>query len=286
MNTTSSSPSPKRRVAPAALMAVLTVVGLAAVIAFVPAVRVDAEEKVAATVDDVAIKEADVRAFYEARPQWSMVPYESLRERLVQHMVETVLMANAARQDGLEQDPSVTSKLAQAERDILAFVYLERAMDTQITEDKLKDAYQTYLAGFEPAVEVHASHILLATEEDADAVIEALRKGEDFATLARERSTGPSGPNGGDLGYFTRDDMVPPFGDAAFALEPGATTDEPVKTSFGWHVIMVHDRRETKPEPFEQVRDMLRADMNAKVQEDVLESLRAKAKITVKPLDD
>ena len=106
--------------------------------------------------------------------------------------------------------------------------------------------------------EIHARHILLASEEDAQAVIEELAGGADFAELAKERSTGPSGPNGGDLGYFRESQMVPEFAEAAFAMEVGTSSETPVQTQFGWHVILLEDTRDGTPPPFDDVKDRLK----------------------------
>src|SRR5208282_6237516 len=107
------------------------------------------------------------------------------------------------------------------------------------TEDRLKARYQTLLKEKAPHAEVHARHILLATEAEAKSVIAELDKGADFAVLAKKYSTDPAAQSGGDLGFFGHDDMVKEFGDAAFALSPGQYSKTPVKTEFGWHVIKV-----------------------------------------------
>ena len=108
-------------------------------------------------------------------------------------------------------------------------------------------AYDGHIAELGAQEETSARHILVKEEEEAKAIIAALAEGGDFVALAKEKSTGPTGPNGGDLGYFQKEQMVKPFADAAFALEPGAFTKEPVKTQFGWHVILAEDRRADTP---------------------------------------
>ena len=133
--------------------------------------------------------------------------------------------------------------------------------------------------------EVRARHILLETSEDAVAVIGELDAGGDFVALAKERSTGPSAPQGGDLGYFSAEQMVGPFAEAAFALEPGSHSAEPVETRFGFHVIMVEDRR-TKPVPsFEEMEPQIREELSGQAVQDVLLGLREGAEIETEDLD-
>ncbi|MDO5657188.1 MAG: peptidylprolyl isomerase [Paracoccus sp. (in: a-proteobacteria)] len=142
-------------------------------------------------------------------------------------------------------------------RAYLAGAALERVVLPEPGDDEVQAAYDAAFGGFEPATEYHASHILLETQEAAQAVIDELAGGADFATLAEERSTGPTGPTGGDLGWFTADRMVAPFAEAVVEMEPGATSSEPVQTQFGWHVIMLHDTRQTTPPDLAEVRPAL-----------------------------
>jgi len=138
--------------------------------------------------------------------------------------------------------------------------------------EKRKDS----MAGGE---QVRARHILLETEETAREVIRELDAGSDFAELAADKSTGPSASSGGDLGWFGKGQMVPEFSDAAFALEPGTFTTEPVKTQFGWHVILVEDRKAGEAPPFEQARQQLSSDMSGEVLQGILTDLRGKTEV-------
>ena len=134
----------------------------------------------------------------------------------------------------------------------------QEVVDT-ISDDDVRARYDREVAATPPENEVRARHILLASEEEARAVITELDAGADFEALAREKSTGPSGPDGGDLGYFTRGRMVPAFEAAAFALDVGAYTSEPVRTDFGWHVIKLDDRRQVQPPAFADVEQQIRS---------------------------
>jgi peptidyl-prolyl cis-trans isomerase C len=126
--------------------------------------------------------------------------------------------------------------------------------------------------------EVHARHILVETEDDAKAVEEELKKGADFAELAKKKSKDPGASDGGDLGFFTKDQMVPEFSAVAFALEPGKVSD-PVKTQFGWHVIKVEEKRSRKAPDFDQVKGQIETYVTRKAQADYVAKLRQTAKV-------
>ena len=136
--------------------------------------------------------------------------------------------------------------------------YFKTQVVDGMTDADVRARYDQEVAATPPEKEVKARHILVDSEEQAKAVIGELDEGKDFIELAKEKSTGPSGPQGGDLGYFGRGRMVPEFEEAAFALEPGTYTKEPVKSQFGWHIIKVDDVRDVAPPPFEQVADQIR----------------------------
>ena len=127
-----------------------------------------------------------------------------------------------------------------------------------VSDADIKARYEKEIAAVPPEEEISARHILLKTEEEAKAVITELDGGKDFAELAKEKSTGPSAGQGGDLGFFTKGRMVPEFEAVAFTLQAGEYSKEPVQTQFGWHVIKVEERRETAPPAFEEVADQVR----------------------------
>lgn len=122
--------------------------------------------------------------------------------------------------------------------------YFQEKIAPTITEEDVKQRYEKEVSGVEPQKQISARHILVETEEEAKAIITELEGGKDFVELAKEKSTGPSGPNGGDLGFFGEGQMVPEFEAAAFALEINGVTKEPVKTQFGWHVIKKEAERD------------------------------------------
>ena len=221
-----------------------------------------AENPVVAIVNGESIYISDMTAFYNSLPQqYRQASMEQLHGQLVEGLVETRLMAQAARAAGMMDDPVVKQRMAFLTNNVLQQTYLDRLIAAEITEERLRAAYQESIAGQSGGEEIRARHILLEDEDAAKAVIGELDAGVDFASLAQERSTGPSGPTGGDLGYFTKDQMVAPFAEAAFAMNPGEYSKQPVKTDFGWHVIKVEDRRTSAPPTFEESQAELSRDM-------------------------
>ncbi len=202
---------------------------------------------------------------------------------LVQRLVDFELANAAGRAEGLAEDEEVKKRLSELEDRVIREVWIERAADARMTEESLRTRYDEYLAANPPVSEQRARHILVADEAAAREVIVKLDGGADFAELAKEVSTGPSGERGGDLGYFTAEQMVPEFSDAASALEPGQYSKDPVQTQFGWHVIMLEDRRDVAPASFEEMEPQLRQDFTRENVEIVLKELRDGATVVITP---
>ena len=216
-------------------------------------------ERVVATVNGEEILASDVAAMYRSLPaQYQQVPMESLFPQMIDNLVSRKLVAEAARAAGILDDPEVRARMQRNQEIILQDVYLVRRIETEIDQARLRPAYERMTSSWQEEEEVRASHILVATEAEAAAIIDALAAGAEFADLARERSTGPSGPAGGDLGYIRYAQMVPSFAAAAFALDPGEVSPAPVQTRFGWHVITVVDRRVSRTPSFEDSVEGLR----------------------------
>jgi peptidyl-prolyl cis-trans isomerase C len=233
-----------------------------------------------AVVNGEAITEAHLMMFYQSLPQqYRQVSVDTLRGQILDSLIERKLLSQAARKASLLEDDDVKQRLDYLVDDVLQQAYLGRIIEARATEDNLRAAYDAMIADFEPADEVRARHILLDNEADARAVIAALDAGGDFAELAKQRSTGPSGANGGDLGYFVRERMVAPFATAAFAMAVGDMSSEPVKTEFGWHVIKVEDRRPASPPSYQSVRDGLRTQEAQAALADAMVELHAGAEI-------
>jgi len=260
----------------------LTITVTSQLIAQVRPVNTD-KDFVVATVNDISIMESDISGFYNTLPpQYKQVPYAQIRGQLVERMVEQTLVADAARKQGLHKEPDVQQRIKAIQRSLLNEAYLSRIMKAELTDAKIRDAYQKSIALQPKREEVRARHILVKTKAEADAIIAQLKKGVDFIKLAKEKSTGPSGKNGGDLGFFADGQMVPPFSKAAFALDKGQITETPVKTQFGYHVIKVEDRRVAGQANYEKASAKIRASMQDKVFEKIMNGLRAKAKIDIK----
>lgn len=261
----------------------LLAASLATVIFASPAMAQDAapaEDPVLATVNGEEILESEVRATQQGLPQqYRQLPFEMLKADLLTREINQRLLMNAGSEAGLADDEEVKEQIAALERRLIAETYLDRALNDAITEDAINAKYEEFIATNEPEPQVHARHILLESEEDAKAIIAELDDGADFVELAKEKSTGPSGPNGGDLGFFNRADMVAPFAEAAFAMEAGTYSSEPVQTQFGWHVIKVEEKKEGAQPSLDEVRQQLVAEISRDAFNALVEDLRATADI-------
>ncbi|WP_185983700.1 peptidylprolyl isomerase [Aureimonas mangrovi] len=216
-----------------------------------------APETVVARVGTSEITESDIAAAAaDLGPQFGQLPPEQRRIAILAALIDIRSLSLEAAEAGLDQDPMVERRVAFLRDRALHNAYFEREGVDAITDDELRARYEQEIAALEPVEEIHARHILLETEEEAREVIAELDGGADFEAIATERSNDPgSGQQGGDLGFFRAGQMVPAFEEAAFELEPGSYTEEPVETQFGWHVIQLVEKRESQPPAFEDVRE-------------------------------
>jgi peptidyl-prolyl cis-trans isomerase C len=241
---------------------------------------------VVARVDGTELRLSDVQAAQQnLPPQAQKLPLEQIYPMLLDRLVDGMLITEAGRKEHLDRDPDVQERLKRYEDRLIQEAYINRAVKPEETDDRLKTRYETFLKDKPAGEEVHARHILVATEAEAKSVIGELNKGADFAALAKKYSKDPGAETGGDLGYFGHDDMVKEFTDAAFALSPGQYSKTPVKSEFGWHVIKVEDRRTGKPPSFEEARDQLSRDLAHEIIDAKLHDLRGAAKIEEFGLD-
>ncbi len=232
-----------------------------------------------ATVDGIAITYNDVSLVEdELMAAYGQLPEEQRFQTLVGYMVNRILASEAAKKAGLENDADVAKIKAFMERKALQDVYIAKMLMERVREEDVTAYYDKEIKNGPVEEEVRARHILLDNREAADAVMADLENGADFAALAKERSKGPSGPSGGDLGYFSKESMVPAFSDAAFKLAAGETSP-PVQTHFGWHVIRVEDRRNRPVPTFDQVRDQIYQLLISEAQRDIYDEMRAKASV-------
>ncbi len=214
--------------------------------------------------------------------QLARVPPQQHLSVLINILIDIRLMARAAEAEGIIDDEIVKRRLANMRDNQLRAEYLRVKAFEPVTNEVVEERFQQELADFEPADEVRARHILVETEEKAIDIIAQLDDGADFAGLAREESQDPgSGANGGDLGFFVRGAMVKPFEDAAFGLESGSYTAEPVQSQFGWHVIKVEEIRRRPAPTLASRADEIRQSLVRQALADVSEALRANADIEI-----
>jgi len=186
------------------------------------------------------------------------MPPNALYPMLLDQLIDRHVVVIAAKKEGLDRDPAVQRMVARATDSALQNALLTREIAPTLTEDAIRARYERDFAGKQGETEIHARHILVADEETAKKVIAELNHGADFAELAKKYSTDPGAQSGGDLGFFKKSDMLPEFSEVAFALKAGETTQIPVKTRFGWHVIQVQEIRNAPPPSLEQVHDEIR----------------------------
>lgn len=207
--------------------------------------------------------------------QYNQLPPQVLFDGLLDQLVQQSVLAQTVE----TASPVVKLQVENQERSLLANEALTAAVDGVVTEEAVQAAYDAKYANVEPTMEYNASHILVESEDEAKALVKELEDGADFAELAKEKSTGPSGPNGGELGWFGPGMMVKPFEDAVMALKVGEISP-PVQTQFGWHVLVLNDTREKGAPALEEVRQELAEELQQKAIEDIVNDLSAKADIT------
>jgi len=239
-----------------------------------------AVDPVVATVDGSPILLSEVQEAARGLPeQYRAMPPQMLLPLLVDQMISQRVLTEAARKANLQDSPEVRARVRQAEDEALQQAYLAREITPLMTEASLRERYQRDIASKPAEVEVQARHILVQTEADAKSIIVALQGGADFAALAKERSSGPGAAEGGDLGFFKKDEMPDAFAEAAFALAPEQFTATPVRTQFGWHVIKVEARREQPRETFEEAEPALRRAIIEETATQLVDRLRAAATV-------
>ncbi len=265
----------------------LSAVFILAVSVFSPApVRAAEDDQVVATVDGEKIYLGEVKEARKSLPeQYQKVPFEMIYPALVDSIVDSKLASNNARIRNLDQDAAFKKQMRRIEDQMLQRIVLTQEMEAGITDEALEKNYAELVKSFANKEEVRARHILVKTEKEAKEIIEKLEGGADFAAIAKEKSTGPSGAGGGDLGFFAKGQMVPEFDKVVFDLKPGELFGDPVKTQFGFHVIKVEERRKKEVPPFEKVKEQLRAEMSQSLGAAYVEGLRDKAKIVRFALD-
>lgn len=211
-------------------------------------------ETVVATVAGEAITEADLSfAAEDLTQELSQMPPEQRKPFLLRVLIDMKVMASAGRNAGMADTPLFQQRLKYLEERALRRAFFADTIATSVTEEAVRAGYDKLVAEFVPSEEIRASHILVATDEEAKAVKTELDGGADFATIAKEKSIDPGAANGGDLGFFGKGMMVAPFEAAAYALTDIGQVSDPVQSQFGWHVIRLEEKRQSTPPAFEQV---------------------------------
>ncbi|MSO70445.1 MAG: peptidylprolyl isomerase [Alphaproteobacteria bacterium] len=227
------------------------------------AVPAPAPNTVVATVNGSPILYADLNDAYQRLPeQYRQIPLEIIYSTLLEQLIRGKLMVVEGRRLGMQADPEVKKRLLAAEDLAIQLVYTQHFIDTQINDAAMQKRYAEMVAALPPQEEVRARHILVKTEAEAVKIIGELKKGADFADMARLYSTDGAAAAGGDLGYFRNDEMIEVFANAAFAMRKGETGVAPVQTEFGFHVIKVEDRRPAAPPSLEELKDGIRQELS------------------------
>jgi peptidyl-prolyl cis-trans isomerase C len=255
--------------------------GLAAVfaLALLAGSPARADDKVLAKVNGVEIKESDVAlAEEELAPSLQQMDPAAKKDNVLAFLIDLQIVAKAAEDKKIENSDDFKKRLGFTRKRLMMDSLLAAEGKLATTDDAMKKVYEEASKQITGEVEVRARHILVETEDEAKAVVEELKKGADFAELAKKKSKDPGASDGGDLGFFTKDQMVPEFSAVAFVLEPGKISD-PVKSQFGWHVIKVEEKRNRQAPPFEQVKGQIETYVTRKAQADYVAKLREAAKV-------
>jgi len=240
-------------------------------------------EDVVARVNGKDITAAEVQMATDVfGEQLAQVPEAQRRSMVVDALVDMHVMADAALAAGTADSPKYKARMAFLEAQALRNTYVEDELQGKISDDDIKARYEKDIAGYVPPEEVHARHILVKTEDEANAILKQLADGGDFQAIAKEKSEDPgSKGNGGDLGFFAKGQMVPEFEAEAFALKPGETSTKPVKSQFGYHIVKVEERR-TQPVPtLDQVREQVIQMVERDKYQETLAKMRGEAKIEI-----
>jgi peptidyl-prolyl cis-trans isomerase C len=238
-----------------------------------------AEDKVLAKVNGVEIRQSDVAlAEEELGPSLAQMDPATKDENVLAFLIDMKIVSKAAEDKKVQDGEDFKKRLAFTRSRLLMDSLLASEGKAATTDDAMKKVYESASKEITGEDEVHARHILVETEDEAKAVEEELKKGADFAELAKKKSKDPGASDGGDLGFFTKDQMVPEFSAVAFALEPGKISD-PVKSQFGWHVIKVEEKRKRKAPDFDQVKSQIETYVARKAQADYVGKLREAAKV-------
>lgn len=232
-----------------------------------------------ATVNGKPIPQARLDTIVNAQLAQGQPDTPQLRDAVKERLIRIEVLAQEAEKKGIAKQPEVASQIAMTRQDVLIGAYIQDYMKAHsVTDDMLKAEYET-LSKTLGGKEYKARHILVETEDEAKAIIAKLKAGDKFEDLAKESKDPGSKERGGDLGWSNKASYVKPFSDAMTALEKGQTTETPVKSDFGWHVIQLEDTRELKAPTLEEVKPQLTQRLQQQMVEKHVLDLRSKAKV-------
>jgi peptidyl-prolyl cis-trans isomerase C len=241
--------------------------------------RAEDANPVLAKVNGSEIRQSDVKlAEEELGPSLAQMDPATKKENVLAFLIDMKIVAQAAAAKKIEDTDDFKARLAFTKNRLVMDNLLAAEGKAAATDDAMKKVYEDAAKQIAGEQEVHARHILVESEDEAKAIAAELKKGADFATLAKTKSKDPGAADGGDLGFFTKDQMVPEFSAVAFALEPGKISD-PVKSQFGWHIIKVEEKRNRKAPDFEQVKPQIETYVTRKAQAEYVAKLREAAKV-------
>jgi peptidyl-prolyl cis-trans isomerase C len=242
-------------------------------------VRAQDANPVLAKVNGAEIRQSDVAlAEEELGPSLAQMDPATKKENVLAFLIDMKIVAKAAEDKKVENNDDFKKRLAFTRNRLLMDSLLASEGKTATTDEAMKKVYEDASKQITGEQEVHARHILVETEDEAKAVAAELKKGADFAELAKKKSKDPGASDGGDLGFFTKDQMVPEFSAVAFTLEPGKVSD-PVKSQFGWHIIKVEEKRNRQAPAFDAVKAQIETYVTRKAQAEYVAKLREAAKV-------
>ncbi len=264
---------------------IIIVVGITSVLFFSTAKVKKDDQAVAALVNNKKIYVSDVEKFYNSDPMLASFPLELFYKRILDTLITKKLLEDEAAKKGMGKDPEVLKQLAEIKKGLMMNAYVKSIVEEKITEEEVQKVYKEVVEKQPKQEEVKASHILVKDEKEAKDIIKKLQSGEEFEKLAEEKSADSSSQSGGDLGYFSKEAMVPEFSEAAFKLKVGEYTKSPIKTQFGWHIIKVTDKREKPPVSIDDVREAIKNEISNRIGKEEVDRLRQTAKVKMFDLD-
>lgn len=247
-----------------------------------PEINIEPGNPVVGRVNGEDITRLEVLQFMQQLPeQLRQLPVNQVFPMALEQTINSRLIDARVpeAESELTSSEDVQNQIENAKIQILRNAYIDQKITEGITEEAMREAYDNYVQNFQRTEEINADHILVEDEQTARNLIAQLEDGADFAELARENSTDPTAENGGDLGYFAKSEVVPEFANAAFDLEQGEFTTEPVQTEFGYHIIKLEDRRMREPQPYEDVKASIETALRRQKLEEIVTEMRENAEI-------